>query len=114
MRQNILNFYSTEINSNYYVENFGASGLDLHYEVSNFINLLRFTKNPPEIVIFIDGYNDIFNKLKGGGEFFIHNFFNTLMFDQNNFHKSIYFFSEFKNLPALRSSGAPVWGQEFK
>ena len=97
-KDTIPSLFSKKLNDNnndYYVENFGASGLDLHYEVSNFINLLRFTKNPPEIVIFIDGYNDIFNKLKGGGEFFIHNFFNTLMFDQNNFHKSIYFFSEF-------------------
>jgi hypothetical protein len=83
-----------ENNNDYYVENYAVSGLDLHYEVSNFINLLRFTNNPPEIVVFFDGYNDIFNKIKHGGEFFIHNFFNSLMYDQNNLHKSIYYFSE--------------------
>ena len=94
----IPSLFSKKLNDNnndYFVENYGASGLDLHYEVSNFINLLRFTKNPPEIVVFIDGYNDIFNKINHGGEFFIHNFFNSLMYDQNNLHKSIYFFSEF-------------------
>ena len=80
---------------NFYVENFGIGGLDLHYEVNNFFNLLRFSKNKPEIVVFYDGYNDIFNKLRHGGEFFIFNFSQSLMYDQNNFHKSIYFFSEF-------------------
>ena len=79
----------------YFVENFGIGGLDLHYEVSNFINLLRFTDNIPEIVIFYDGYNDIFNKIKHGGEFFLFNFSQSLMYDQNNFHKSMYFFSEY-------------------
>ena len=82
-------------NKNFYVENFGIGGLDLHYEVNNFFNLLRFSKNKPEIVVFYDGYNDIFNKLKYSGEFFIFNFSQNLMYDQNNFHKSLYFFSEF-------------------
>ena len=82
-------------NYDYFVENFGIGGLDLHYEVSNFINLLRFTDNIPEIVIFYDGYNDIFNKIKHGGEFFLFNFSQSLMYDQNNFHKSMYFFSEY-------------------
>ena len=90
-KDTITSLFSKKLNYNnnnsYYVENYGLSGLDLHYGVSNFINLLRFTNNPPEIVVFYDGYNDIFNKLKGGGEFYIHNFFNSLMFDQNNFHK---------------------------
>ncbi len=81
-------------NYDYFIENFGRGGLDLHYEVSNFINLLRFTNNIPEIVIFYDGYNDIFNKIKHGGEFFLFNFSQSLMYDENNFHKSIYFFSE--------------------
>jgi len=81
-------------NYDYFIENFGLGGLDLHYEVSNFINLLRFTNNTPEIVIFYDGYNDIFNKIKHGDEFFIFNFSQSLMHDDNNFHKSIYFFSE--------------------
>ena len=80
---------------NFYVENFGIGGLDLHYEVNNFFNLLRFSKNKPEIVVFYDGYNDIFNKLRHGGEFFIFNFSQSLMYDQNNFYKSVYFFSEF-------------------
>jgi hypothetical protein len=80
---------------NYFVENFGVGGLDLHYEVSNFFNLLRFSKNKPELVIFYDGYNDIFNKLNHGGEFFIFNFSQSLIYDQNNFHKFIYYFSEF-------------------
>ena len=82
-------------NKNFYIENFGIGGLDLHYEVNNFFNLLRFSKNKPEIVVFYDGYNDIFNKLKHSGEFFIFNFSQNLMYDQNNFHKSLYFFSEF-------------------
>ena len=58
---------------------------------------MRFSKNKPEIVVFYDGYNDIFNKLRhgGGGEFFIFNFSQSLMYDQNNFYKSVYFFSEF-------------------
>ena len=77
---------------NFYVENFGIGGLDLHYEVNNFFNLLRFSKNKPEIVVFYDGYNDIFNKLRHGGEFFIFNFSQSLMYDQNNFYKSVYFF----------------------
>ena len=82
-------------NKKFYVENFGIGGLDLHYEVNNFFNLLRFSKNKPEIVVFYDGYNDIFNKLKHSGEFFIFNFSQNLMYDQNNFYKSVYFFSEF-------------------
>ncbi len=81
--------------NNYFVENFGLGGLDLHYEVSNFFNLLRFSSNKPDKVVFYDGYNDIFNKIKHSGEFFIFNFSQSLMYDQNNFQKSIYFFSEF-------------------
>ena len=80
---------------NFYIENFGIGGLDLHYEVNNFFNLLRFSKNKPEIVVFYDGYNDIFNKLKYNGEFFLFNFSQNLMYDQNNFQKTLYFFSEF-------------------
>ncbi len=84
-----------ENNYDYFIENFGIGGLDLHYEVSNFMNLLRFTENIPEIVIFYDGYNDIFNKINHGGEFFLFNFSQSLMYDQNNFQKTLYFFSEY-------------------
>ena len=64
----LLSKYLFEKGENYKILNFGMSGLDLSYELSNLVTLLRETKYYPEKIIFYDGYNDSITSYKYSGE----------------------------------------------
>jgi len=50
------------------VINFGKSGLNLQYELSNLLSVMNSYSNKPKIVIFYDGYNDSLTSMAYGGD----------------------------------------------
>jgi len=64
----ILAKYLFERGKSYKILNFGASGLDLSYEISNLVTLLRETKYQPDTIIFYDGYNDSITSVMYSGD----------------------------------------------
>ena len=48
--------------------NFGMSGLNIQYELSNLISVLKTYSNKPKIIIFYDGYNDSLTSMVYGGD----------------------------------------------